>query len=168
MYNLNQVLTTLFGQLRQVQTNADTIAVRVQTEVRFHNCFFDILQNVFLPRLNNNHARFRYGYACHLSYRCRGTVVINHNLLQQRGSCTASTQACQIHTQSSNGFFHLALDTADNFINCCHYSLPPTRVPIFSPAAARRMLPGSSILNTTIGMLLSMHRLIAVESITLR
>ena len=40
-------------------------------------------------------------------------------------------------------------------------------VPIFSPATARAMLPSRSRLNTTIGIALSMQRLIAVASATL-
>ena len=40
-------------------------------------------------------------------------------------------------------------------------------VPILSPATARAMLPSRSRLNTTIGIWLSMHRLMAVASATL-
>ena len=43
-----------------------------------------------------------------------------------------------------------------------------TIVPIFSPITARWMLPFSCIENTMIGMLLSMHRENAVESMMFR
>lgn len=43
----------------------------------------------------------------------------------------------------------------------------PTRVPMTSPVSARRMLPGSFMLKTTMGMLFSMHKEKAVASITL-
>ena len=45
---------------------------------------------------------------------------------------------------------------------------PVTSEPIFSPAMTRRMLPGPFMLKMIIGMLLSLHRLTAVISITFK
>src|SRR6267142_1872675 len=125
----------------------------------------DFRIRVAIERLNHEQSRLRRAQRRQLNQWGRGAVIVDHDMFKQRGRCPAGANLGQFLAQGTNRTLHLFLQMGKNSL--VHRFPPLTRVPIGSPETTRLMLPFSIKLKTIIGKLLSMHREMAVESMTL-
>ena len=112
-----------------------------------------------------------------LVHRHRRAVIIDANVVEQRDVRAARAHAGKLLAEILDGLFHPRAGLRHRFLavgNCAHRVRVPaihsavTVDPTFSPITTRLMFPGRFILKMTIGMRLSMHSEMAVESITAR
>src|SRR5690606_20879913 len=113
------------------------------------------------------HPWFGSGNTCHLVQGHLGTVTVHGHPVQNRRIGPAGPDRRKIPFGHFNYFLHLLVSLFPNFFNGFHsQSSPLTKVPIFSPITILLIFPTSFRLKTIIGILLSMHKEVAVESIT--
>ena len=136
--------------------------------------------------LDDRHARLGDGDRGHLRHRGRRAVVVHDDLVEHGGRGPAGAHRAEVLAGDRQGLVHPLLGVEQGVVD--HGSSLHRRelvsrrrprmtaaaqngwlisVPILSPATARAMLPSRNRLNTTIGIWLSMHRLMAVASATL-
>src|SRR5205814_864541 len=107
---------------------------------------------------------FGYREAGELLERNLGAVVVDLQLVDERGSGPAGADAGELLLEMHDRLVHAVLALGD--VGVHHASFVVTSVPMGSPISALPMLPGSMTSNTMIGSALSMQNVIAVESIT--
>ncbi len=90
-----------------------------------------------------------------------GPVVVDPQLLDECGRGPARPHGREVGLGVGDGLRHLVRGFEENVLD------HDTSVPIDSPSRARLMFPASIRLKTTIGSMLSMQNVMAVESITL-
>src|SRR5699024_6840163 len=94
-------------------------------------------------------------------------VVVHHNAGEHAGISSAGSDPPEVLARHVCGFLHFLLGIEKCFVNHCSApSSSDTSVPILSPRKADVTFPAPSIPKTTMGMLLSMHKLKAVASAT--
>src|ERR1700730_2595173 len=160
---LDVLLATLLGQRRDRDADHLAVAGRVQALIAGSERLLDRTDLALVIDLDHQQTRLRGAYLRQLVERGRRAVVRHHDLVDERRVGPAGSNGRQLGGEMIDRLRHLGLRLAHDRID---HPSAPTRVPMSSPSTTRSMLPASSRLKTTMGTLLSMHRVSAVLSIT--
>ena len=167
--DLDQVLATLFGEWRDVEANDGAVHVGHQPDVRLLDRLLDRAEDAAVPRLDDDLVRLRDADAGQLVERRLRAVVLAPGAApparSRRGPVRTVWKSRCIASMARD--IRLSRLGRLGSVMCA----PRLRECAFRPArpcAARRMLSGRFMLNTTIGRSFSMHSDTAVESRTPR
>src|SRR5262249_10912507 len=155
-------------------------------ELRRADRLFDLRDQRPLPRLDGDQARISDRQRRHLVEGRRRAVVLDAYAVEDRQIRAAGTHFAELASECLDCFVDVALQALDDVVH--HALIPPTlprlptlqtiriyvvraggpmrgsrrssstSVPSGSPSTTRRMLPGTVMLKTRMGRLLSLHR----------
>src|SRR5579863_2070667 len=114
MEHLDHISPSLFIERRYIETDHLSIVVRVDTQVRLLNSFFDIGEQPALIGLNNDETRLRNADLRYLINWSRCSIIINLNALHQSRTGSPGTNGREILAQGLNGLFHTSLRIVEN------------------------------------------------------
>src|SRR5262249_6100040 len=163
---LDQVPTPLLGEGGDRDPDQLAVVLGVEAEIRGLDGLLDRVQGRFVIGLHDQQRRLRGRQGRDLVQGGPGTVVVDQEPVDQGGGGPARARMREFFAKGAQRLVHLLLAALDHVGG--HWRSPRTMVPIRSPHTALTMLPGSSMLNTMIGMLFSLHSVTAVRSITWR
>src|SRR6266508_4232343 len=160
---LDHVAAPLLAHGRHVEADHDAIDVWHQADVALGDGSLDRRQNGAVPGLDHDEVRVRNADPGQLVERRRGSVVIDGQVLDQRGGGTTGADAGEVALHGFDRALHLRF-RGENGLAGHGSPSPVMSVPSCSPRTARTMFPACVISKTTIGISLSMARLTAVAS----
>src|SRR3989440_585936 len=146
--------------------DADDLAVvgRVEAELGFLQSLLHRRDDAAVPGLDDDHASLGCADRGQLVERRGIAVVLDRDAIDQRGAGPAGPDGLDLLGQSIDALLHPALGLGQLRLD---HLARLTVVPIdSSPRTTRSMLPGRVRLKTTIGRSFSLHRVIAVWSMT--
>src|SRR5579883_3225300 len=127
----------------------------------------DLPHEALVPGLDHQQPWLRRCHGGHLRDGRRHAVVVHGDALQEGWAGPAGPDAGELPPRRIHGLLHVDLRIRNDRMHA-YRPLSPTRVPTSSPSTARRRFPGRVMSKTMMGILLSMHRDVAVASMTLR
>ena len=116
----SQQTTTFFRQRRNTQTNHFTIVFRSDTDFGIHDPFFNILDNLLLPRSNHDRSRIRNSYGSHICQRNRSTVIHYSHAIQDFRIRLTGTNMRQLFIQIFDRKGHLLFCRLYILFYICH------------------------------------------------
>src|SRR5258708_3442906 len=165
LHNLDELLAAFGGDLGKRQTDHHTVVARIHAEITRLDRLLDRFQRTLVVRRNDQNASLGNGEAGQLLQRHLGAVVVDPELLHERGRGPPGPDAAELILEVDNDLVHLVVCLRDPSVGHLA-SLGCTSVPIGSPVSALVMLPACITSKTMIGKELSMQNVIAVESMT--
>ena len=167
--HLHQLLASLGRELREHQADHLAVVGRGDTQVGVLDGLLDGLHRALVVGGDDQHPGLGHVEPGQLLERHVGAVVVDLQLLDERRRGPTGADGREVGLGVAHGLGHLLGGLEQDVVDHRPTSGPhETSVPIGSPSRARRMLPGPIRSKTTIGSLLSMQNVMAVESITLR
>ena len=116
----SQLATTLFRQRRNTQTDHFTIVFRSDTDFGIHDSFFNILDNLLLPRSDHDRSRIRNSYGSHICQRNRSTVIHYSHAIQDFRIRLTGTDMRQLFIQIFDRKGHLLFCRLYILFYICH------------------------------------------------
>src|SRR5262249_31201995 len=167
--DLHELLAPIGGGLGEREPDDCAVVRRCHTDIAGLDGLLDRFDRALVVGGDDEHTRLGHREAGKLLQRHFRPVVIDAQLLDDRGGRASGADAGELLLHVEDGLAHLVLGFVDLRV---HQRSSPaealTSVPIASPTNVRMMLPGWVTSNTMIGSELSMQNVIAVESITCR
>src|SRR3990172_1286007 len=165
LHHLDEVLAPLLGQVGDGNAHHLPVVRGVQSQAARLDRLLDRAHHLGVPGRDRDHPAFRDRQGSHLREGGGRPVIVHLDPVQEGKGRSPRPDLPQILPEGLDASRHLAARVLEKGF---HYRPPRTTVPICSPRTTFRMFPLFVRLKTTIGRLLSMHREIAVASITLR
>src|SRR5207245_5463502 len=163
-YEPHVFLASLFGEGWNRDPDDLAVAGRVQPLLSRTEGLLDRADLALVVDLHHQEPGLGRADLRELVERRRGAVIRDHDLVDQGRVGATGPDGGQLGPEVVDRFRHLRLGVTQDRID---HPKAPTSVPISSPRTTRSILPGSRRLKTTMGTLLSMHRVSAVLSIAL-
>src|SRR5262245_48401772 len=165
LHHLHQTLAAVGGELGKGEPDHRAVVRWIDAEIALLDGLLDRLHRALVVRRDHEDLRLGHREARELLQRHVGAVVVDLQLLDQRGRRPPGADARELLLEVHDRLVHPVVGFVD--LRMVHESsLELTIVPIGSPTRARAMLSGSDTSKTMIGSWLSMQNVIAVESIT--
>src|SRR5690625_616888 len=186
--DLDVVLAAFLGQLRQDDPQLSAVVRGVHPEIGLPDGLLDRVARALVVGVHGDHPRVDHVEGGQLVQRRGRTVVIHRDPVEQGWVCPSGTNDAEIVLGDLDRLLHLLLGLEEALVDhrCSSRSVwgtrrcspstgssfhvvgrsPATTVPMRSPRMARAMPSCSPTPKTTIGRLLSLHRLNAAGSAT--
>src|SRR6185503_3435174 len=164
LHVLDQLLPPLLGERRDRHANDLAVVLRREAEIGGVDRALDRGERRLVVGLDHEERRLRGVDLGHLVERRARTVVLDEEPVEELRVRASGADVPEVLLEGGHRRLHFLLGRVEDFVG--HARPPYTKVPIRSPWTARMMFPGRIRLNTRIGMLLSMHKEIAVASMT--
>src|SRR5690606_34876050 len=180
---LAQLAAALFGERGQVDADGGAGGVRRQAEVGGEDRLLDRRDHGLFPGRDGERARIADPYRGDLRERHVRAVVVDPEVVDQRGGRAAGTDLGQVVAQRLDTLRHARLrflldlvehrlpapgSQSTDYRRSRAQPRPWTRVPIGSPLRMRSSWPGCSMSKIRSGRSLSRHRANAAVSMTCR
>src|SRR5262245_5687883 len=156
----------LAGERRQRDAQHLAVVLRRGAEIALRDDLHQLLQHRDVERLDQDLARLGDRDLRHLPDRGRRPVVVHPHAVDQRGRGPPCADPLELVPEVRQGLLEAPTSIVEYGLGV-HSSLLIV-VPRASPFTTRSMLPSTKRSNTTTGRRFSMHRVIAVPSITAR